>query len=188
MSTIEEAREQARDTLADYHRVNAGGYGAGNHASLARALRALLDATEPPAHDESCEADWGSEGQESPCRCAMPTDRATEDEREALANVLLDGRDADEGLSALRDRILAAGYRKEPRPITDEKRAEWERAAAEKAWGRCVGEMPLDLDWKNFYGDNNPYRSAAPEPQGEPGSVLPVPDTTNNESEGNDGT
>lgn len=64
-----------------------------------------------------------------------------------------------------------------------EKRAEWERAAAEKAWDRCVGEMPLDLDWKNFYGDNNPYRSAAPEPQGEPGSVLPVPDTTKNESE-----
>ena len=47
MSTIEEAREQARETLADYHRVNAGGYGAGNHTYLARALRALLDATEP---------------------------------------------------------------------------------------------------------------------------------------------
>lgn len=26
-------------------------------------------ATEPPAHDEACEADWGPEGQESPCRC-----------------------------------------------------------------------------------------------------------------------
>ena len=145
MSTIEEARAQARDTLADYHRVNLKGYGAGNHASLARALRVLLDATEPPAHDESCEADWGPEGQESPCRCATPTDRPaedephfhvwselpckpdacrvaepTEDEREALATVLLDGRDADEGLSALRDRILAAGYRKGPRPVTDE--------------------------------------------------------------------
>ena len=47
MITIEEAREQARETLADYHRVNAGGYGAGNHTYLARALRALLDATEP---------------------------------------------------------------------------------------------------------------------------------------------
>ena len=47
MSTIEEAREQARETLADYQRVNAGGYGAGNHTYLARALRALLDATEP---------------------------------------------------------------------------------------------------------------------------------------------
>ncbi len=57
MSTIEEAREQAREALADYHRVNAGGYGAGHHASLARALRALLDATEPqeavePTEDE----------------------------------------------------------------------------------------------------------------------------------------
>lgn len=33
-----------------------------------------------------------------------------------------------------------------------------ERAAAEKAWDRCVGEMPLDTDWKNYYVDNNPYR------------------------------
>ena len=62
MSTIEEAREQARETLADYHRVNAGGYGAGNHTYLARALRALLDATEPPAQ----------------------ADKPAEDEREAL--------------------------------------------------------------------------------------------------------
>lgn len=36
-----------------------------------------------------------------------------------------------------------------------------ERAAAEKAWDRCVGEMPIDPDWKNFYGDNNPYRAEA---------------------------
>ena len=36
--------------------------------------------------------------------------------------------------------------------------ADVERAAAEKAWDRCLGEMPIDLDWKNFYGDNNPYR------------------------------
>lgn len=55
MSTIEEAREQARETLADYHRVNAGGYGAGHHASLARALRTLLDATEPPEAQEAAE-------------------------------------------------------------------------------------------------------------------------------------
>lgn len=27
-----------------------------------------------------------------------------------------------------------------------------------EAWDRCVGEMPIGLDWKNFYGDNNPYR------------------------------
>ena len=26
-----------------------------------------------------------------------------------------------------------------------------------EAWDRCVGEMPIDPDWKNFYGDNNPY-------------------------------
>ena len=25
---------------------------------------------EPSAHDDGCEADWGPEGQESPCRCA----------------------------------------------------------------------------------------------------------------------
>lgn len=39
--------------------------------------------------------------------------------------------------------------------------AEVERAAAEKAWDRCVGEMPIDQDWKIFYGDNNPYRAEA---------------------------
>ena len=39
--------------------------------------------------------------------------------------------------------------------------AEVERAAAEMAWDRCVGEMPIDPDWKNFYADNNPYRAAA---------------------------
>ncbi|KTR79136.1 hypothetical protein NS234_01840 [Microbacterium oxydans] len=26
--------------------------------------------TEPSAHDDACEADWGTEGQESPCRCS----------------------------------------------------------------------------------------------------------------------
>lgn len=31
-----------------------------------------------------------------------------------------------------------------------------------EAWDRCVGEMPIDPDWKNFYGDNNPYREGAP--------------------------
>lgn len=36
--------------------------------------------------------------------------------------------------------------------------AQVELAAAEKAWNRCVGEMPIDPDWKNFYSDNNPYR------------------------------
>lgn len=36
--------------------------------------------------------------------------------------------------------------------------AEVERAAAEKAWDRCVAEMPIDPDWKNYYGDSNPYR------------------------------
>lgn len=36
--------------------------------------------------------------------------------------------------------------------------AEVRREAAEEAWDRCVGEMPIDPDWKNFYGDNNPYR------------------------------
>lgn len=30
-----------------------------------------------------------------------------------------------------------------------------------EAWDRCVGEMPIDPDWKNFYGDNNPYRKGA---------------------------
>lgn len=39
--------------------------------------------------------------------------------------------------------------------------AEVERAAAEKAYERCVREMPFDTDWKIFYVDNNPYRAEA---------------------------
>lgn len=36
--------------------------------------------------------------------------------------------------------------------------AEHDRQVKAEAWDRCVGEMPMDPDWKNFYGDNNPYR------------------------------
>lgn len=38
--------------------------------------------------------------------------------------------------------------------------AEHDRQVAERAWDRCVGEMPIDPDWKNFYSDQNPYRAA----------------------------
>lgn len=34
----------------------------------------------PPKHDELCEADWGSEGQESPCRCAERAKQTEHDE------------------------------------------------------------------------------------------------------------
>lgn len=47
MSTIEEAREQAREALMKYYTVSTQGYGAGEHQNLSDALRALLDATEP---------------------------------------------------------------------------------------------------------------------------------------------
>lgn len=36
--------------------------------------------------------------------------------------------------------------------------AKRDRQVAEKTWDRCIGEMPIDPDWKNFYTDNNPYR------------------------------
>lgn len=39
--------------------------------------------------------------------------------------------------------------------------AEYTRVKQAEAWDRCVGEMPIDPDWKNFYGDNNPYRAEA---------------------------
>lgn len=32
------------------------------------------------------------------------------------------------------------------------------RKEREEAWGECLSEMPLDLDWKLQYGDQNPYR------------------------------
>ena len=99
MSTIEEAREQAREALAQW---DAPG---GNHSGqvigfLASALRALLDATEPPAQAEPAE-----------------------DEREALTDLIEDYFDGDcwRGVSSeLSSVISAAGYSKGPRPITDE--------------------------------------------------------------------
>lgn len=32
------------------------------------------------------------------------------------------------------------------------------RKEREDAWDECLSEMPLDLDWKLQYGDQNPYR------------------------------
>lgn len=54
--------------------------------------------------------------------------------------------------------VEGTGFGEEVYAQFDRWLAEVERAAAEKAWDRCVGEMPIDPDWKNFYGDNNPYR------------------------------
>ena len=56
MSTIEEAREQAREALMKYYTVSTQGYGAGEHRNLSDALRALLDAAEPPAQTEPTDA------------------------------------------------------------------------------------------------------------------------------------
>lgn len=129
MSTIEEAREQAREALEQQTRAVQEGYGMSALAvNLRDALQALLDATEPPAHDEGCEADWGSEGQESPCRCATPTDRPSEDEREALVMTLYANGMAGnlhepvrrQAVEKWADAILADGDSKGPRPITDE--------------------------------------------------------------------
>jgi len=105
MSTIEEAREQAREALMKYYTVSTQGYGAGEHQNLSDALRALLDATEPPAQTEPAE-----------------------DEREAMAMTLYANGMAGNLHEPLRrqavqkwaDAILAAGYSKGPRPITDE--------------------------------------------------------------------
>ena len=81
---------------------------------------------------------------------ARLADKPAEDEREALANVLLDGRDADEGLSALRDRILAAGYSKGARPIPDEMvevaaREYHERGNGEGSYARMSGHVRTSL-------------------------------------------
>ena len=51
-----------------------------------------------------------------------------------------------------------AAFVPEYRVAFDRWLAEVRRQAAEEAWARCVSEMPIDPDWKNFYGDNNPYR------------------------------
>ena len=74
MSALEAARQQAREALELIHtwaqREQAWDTPrALDFARIGVSIRTLLDATEPPAHDEACEADWGPEGQESPCRC-----------------------------------------------------------------------------------------------------------------------
>ena len=130
MSTIEEVLAQARETLADYQRANAGGYGAGNHASLARALRVLLDATEP-----------------------------AEDEREALTTLISATTYQAAWGECVRaaDAILAAGYSKGPRPITDEMveaaaRVMFDAPAGmtgDYTWAEMVGEDPSRADlWR----------------------------------------
>jgi len=104
MSTIEEAREQAREALAN-HAVNIMETDYWCDVVLASALRALLDAAEPPAQTEPAE-----------------------DEREALVMTLYANGMAGNLHEPLRrqavqkwaDAILAAGYSKGPRPITDE--------------------------------------------------------------------
>lgn len=217
MSTIEEAREQARKALARYESQSANSpFHFGLDDCMYIALRALLDATEPPAHDEDCEADWGSEGQESPCRCVMPTDRPAEpmrdadgdmissgehrkvsmggdsffvcdtctnvlglnvrwdhaskredhqaaveslpvkpaeDEWGAMANFIDKRLDGDCGYGVgeyLADALIADGYRKGPRPITDEMveaaaREYHERGNGEGSFARMSGHVRTSL-------------------------------------------
>ena len=135
MSTIKEAREQAREALMKYYTVSTQGYGAGEHQNLSDALRALLDATEPPAQTEPAE-----------------------DEREAMAMTLYANGMAGNLHEPLRrqavqkwaDAILAAGYSKGPRPITDEMveaaaREYHERGNGEGSFARMSGHVRTSL-------------------------------------------
>lgn len=81
---------------------------------LAR-LRTLEGSLEPSAHDDACEADWGAEGQESPCRCAERAQGEPSDAQVEAAWAVLE-RD---GLTVLerihvRDALRAAGVLCEP--------------------------------------------------------------------------
>lgn len=51
------------------------------------------------AHDDGCEADWGSEGQESPCRCA---ERAQGEPSDAQVEAVKDGVSRLAGMQLMR--------------------------------------------------------------------------------------
>ena len=117
MSTIEEAREQAREALAQW---DAPG---GNHSGqvigfLASALRALLDATEPPAQAEPAEDEREALIERIAGTIAVPWLVSHGTTWGDLVQRSRDPymRDAREVLRV----VEAAGYSKGPRPITDE--------------------------------------------------------------------
>ena len=140
MSTIEEAREQAREALAQW---DAPG---GNHSGqvigfLASALRALLDATEPSTvavktefrvldAPKDCDYHEGfEEGVKFGRAGSGPRPITDEDEREALVmtrklvhEVLEQSRTLPLDVQSAQVMLvlLDAGYSKGPRPITDE--------------------------------------------------------------------
>lgn len=62
----------------------------------------------PSAHDDGCEADWGSEGQESPCRCA---ERAQGEPSDAQVDAARDAYYATWGPHEIKIRaaLIAAG-------------------------------------------------------------------------------
>lgn len=220
MSTIEEAREQAREALAtldqellewllgerswvDQHHGRPDEIEMTARADRATiqllttrqaALRALLDATEPPAckvrfHGEPgciCPASTGGgapamqyadstvvaetaakiagENTELMARLA---DKPAEDEREGLEQAIgyelvpLSIRNhpeirfefrTTEDRDGLVDRILAAGYRKGPRPVTDEMVED-----AREAWADWSEQSEPGTDWESFRAG---YRAA----------------------------
>ena len=201
MSTIEEAREQAREALGQQARAVLAGYGMSAIAvNLRDALQALLDATEPPEAQEAAEpmrdadGDMISSGEHRKvsmsgdsffvCVCDTCTnvlglnvrwdhaskredhqaavesllDRPAEDEREALVMTLYANGMAGNLHEPLRrqavqkwaDAILAAGYSKGPRPITDEMveaaaREYHERGNGEGSFARMSGHVRTSL-------------------------------------------
>ena len=185
MSTIEEAREQAREALAN-HAVNIMETDYWCDVVLAPALRALLDATEPPtcscqqvqecyddgswarSHvvvpDPECEAHTPTEPPETfgqcdecgfyACSCltSSQADKPAEDEREALTTLISATTYQAAWGECVRaaDAILAAGYSKGPRPITDEMveaaaREYHERGNGEGSFARMSGHVRTSL-------------------------------------------
>ena len=146
MSTIEEAREQAREALEQQTRAVLEGYGMSAIAvNLRDALRALLDTTEPPVIQYADSATVAGLAEKIAGENAELMDRLAvkpaEDEREALIEriagtiaapwLVLHGTTWGDLVQRSRDPYMrdarevlrvaeAAGYSKEPRPITDE--------------------------------------------------------------------
>lgn len=107
MSTIEEAREQAREALEQQTRAVLEGYGMSAIAvKLRDALQALLDATEPPAQAEPAEDER---------EALIATRKRVHEVLEQSRTLPLDVQSAQVMLV-----LLDAGYSKGPRPITDE--------------------------------------------------------------------
>lgn len=163
MSTIEEAREQARAALELIHKWRQREQAwdtprALDFERIGVSIRALLDATEPPEIQYADSATVAGLAEKIAGENAELMDRLAvkpaEDEREALTTLISATTYQAAWGECVRaaDAILAAGYSKGPRPITDEMvdaaaGADFEFGKESMTWADWGRANPEHAEW-----------------------------------------